>query len=76
MSAVLRILGAIIGTAMVLLSPFLLLVESGARGVWGALGAAITGATLAYYGFTGRSRYDQSISDAVAGHKRRPRWDD
>jgi hypothetical protein len=76
MRVVLRVLGAIVGTSMVLLSPLILLDEMDNHGIWGALEIAATGGILAYYGFTGKSPHDQSVSDALAGRTRRPWWDE
>jgi multisubunit Na+/H+ antiporter MnhC subunit len=76
MRAIIRALGAVIGTIMVVFAAFFLLAAADIRDVLAGLGIAVTGCTLAYYGFTGRSRYDQSVTDALNGSRRRPKWDD
>jgi hypothetical protein len=61
---------------MVVFAAFFLLAAADIRGVLGGLGIAITGCTMAYYGFTGRSRHDQSVVDALKGRPRRSKWND
>ena len=71
MRAIIRVLGAAIGTIMVAFAALSLLATADIREVLGGLGMAITGCTMAYYGFTGRSRHDQLVMDALKGRPRR-----